>query len=170
MQETSIRPPDVQPLVCLKGGIFQSAAPQGHACFGTERPGTTTDNEEDRGAVGAPRVLIVEDDTLTSLDLECMVEGRGYEVVGVVNRVGLAMDFLNKHTERIDCAILDVQVAGQTCLPITEVLDGLGVPYLFVTGHDRDTVHMLGLRGEVIEKPFLDQHLETHLSKLVGAR
>ena len=136
---------------------------------GTDGVAVTVAAGRDRANGEAPRILIVEDDTLISIDIECMLEGLGYRVAGTASRIHVAMDFLNKQDEMIDCAILDVQVGGHTCLPIAQALDDLGVPYLFITGHDKETVRKLGLTGDVIQKPFLDRHLDTHLSALVAS-
>lgn len=114
----------------------------------------------------APRILLVEDDPLICIDMQCTLEELGYDVSGVAHHLGAAMGFLGRHAGAIDFAVVDVELAGETCIPLAGALDELGVPYLLVTGHDQATVRELGLAGRVLEKPFLARSLADHLTAL----
>jgi DNA-binding response OmpR family regulator len=79
------------------------------------------------------RVLVVED---TLFVAEFIVDGLqdiGCDVIGPAPRVaqGLAL----AKSELLDGALLDVNLAGEYCFPIAEVLKARGVPFAFLTGY-----------------------------------
>lgn len=118
----------------------------------------------------APRVLVAEDDALIGLDMRYMLEGLGYEVVGIARNVTQALDVLDKRTGAIDCAVLDIELNAQDCGSIAQILEERGVPYILVTGHDEKTARAIGLKAPVIEKPFREQDLHSMLSALTATR
>lgn len=123
-------------------------------------------NIQDHAASGKGHVLVVEDETLIGIDIQCLLEEHGYGVAGVHNDMSSALEFLRGETPKVDCAIVDIEIDGANCLPITAELDRLGVPYILVTGHNRQMARELGLDARVIEKPFRDDQLASTLSAL----
>ncbi len=98
-------------------------------------------------------ILLLEDEPLILLDLEIAAEDCGCEVFAATS-VANALKFIDK-AKRIDVAVLDVNLGdGQTCRPIAQQLDRLGVPYLLHSGdlnRKDEVVHELGVRH--IPKP-----------------
>ncbi|HYC02610.1 MAG TPA: PAS domain-containing protein [Azospirillaceae bacterium] len=87
--------------------------------------------EPPRGLAGA-RVLAVEDDALVALVLEGELEAMGCEVVGartLEDALRLA------RMEILDYAVLDLNLRGESALPVAELLESRGVPFLFATGY-----------------------------------
>ena len=119
---------------------------------------------------GKAHVLVVEDETVIGIDIQCLLEEHGYGVAGVHNDMSSALEFLQGETGKVDCAIIDIDIDGANCLPITAELDRLGVPYILVTGHNRQMARELGLDAWVIEKPFRDDQLASTLSALVPSK
>lgn len=80
------------------------------------------------------RILIVEDEYLIAADLKRALTDRGAEVIGPVGDVvnGLA---LAQHG-RLDAAVLDINLEGDSSFPIADVLAEGGVPFVFLTGYD----------------------------------
>ena len=79
------------------------------------------------------RVLVVEDTLLVADLIVEELQEVGCMVVGPAPRVerGLAL----ARSERLDGALLDVNLAGELCFPIAELLLAQGVPFAFLTGY-----------------------------------
>jgi CheY-like chemotaxis protein len=82
---------------------------------------------------GALRVLVVEDTLMVAEVLVDQLEGTGCDVVGPAAhlRQGLKL----AQTEPLDCALLDVNLNGERCFPIAEVLRKRSIPFAFLTGY-----------------------------------
>ncbi|MBV8833563.1 MAG: response regulator [Hyphomicrobiales bacterium] len=78
------------------------------------------------------RLLLVEDEALIAMELEDLISSLGGEAVGPFGRVAHAIEAL-RH-ERIDGAVLDVRLDGETTFQIADVLLQAAHPILFVTG------------------------------------
>ncbi len=81
------------------------------------------------------RVLIVEDDYFLAEDLKAELESKGAEVVGPAGRVSDALALL-ANAERLDGAVLDVNLGGEMAYPIADALRAKEIPFVFVTGYD----------------------------------
>jgi CheY-like chemotaxis protein len=87
--------------------------------------------ESDQPLAGV-RLLLVEDEALVAMELEDLINSLGGEAVGPFGRVADALEALRR--ERIDGAVLDVRLDGDTTFPIADVLLRTANPILFVTG------------------------------------
>lgn len=81
------------------------------------------------------RVLVVEDTHLVAMELEQILSTAGYEVVGPAMSLEKGLQLAGQ--ERIDAAVLDVNLAGKLVFPLAERLEQERVPVLFCTGYDR---------------------------------
>jgi len=79
-----------------------------------------------------PTVLVVEDEFLISLELEILLEGHGWDVIGPVRTVREAVFILGD--ERPSVAVLDVLVADGHVGALAERLQQLDVPFVLSTG------------------------------------
>lgn len=110
-------------------------------------------------------ILLVEDEMLLSMLLEDMLVDLGHRVAGSASRVDEALSMLER-TE-FDLAILDVNVAGKTIVPVADVLALRGIPFVFSTGD--------GLPPEpftdrpILRKPFVLNDLERVLKQVIGS-
>ncbi|MEG3166341.1 response regulator [Sphingomonas sp. PB2P19] len=97
-------------------------------------------------------VLLVEDDYLIADDMACLLEAGGAEVIGPVASVDTAIALIER-TERIDGAIVDVNLQGVMSWPIADALLERGVPCVFTTGYDKSSI--LARYADVVrcEKP-----------------
>ena len=98
------------------------------------------------------RVLLVEDEALLALDLEMTLEDSGCTVVGAFPTVGTALAELARSWP--DAAVLDLNLNGETSLAVADVLADRGVPYIFVTGYDRDHLPARHQNAPLIVKPY----------------
>jgi len=95
--------------------------------------------------------------------LEDMVSELGYEVVGPAHRLRDALDLAA--AGGMDGAILDVNLNEQTSYPIAEVLQALGIPFLFATGYAEGGLAWSG-PVVVIAKPYGRDQLARALDRL----
>jgi CheY-like chemotaxis protein len=111
------------------------------------------------------RVLVVEDEAAISLLLEDMLLDFGCEVVGPAARLAAALDAVQR--ERLDLAILDVNVAGEPIYPVAEALLERSVPFVFSTGYGSAGIKDAFRDRPVLQKPFAQHDLK---QKLILAR
>ena len=110
------------------------------------------------------KVLIVEDEAIIAMMVEDMLGDMGCEVVGPAGE--LAQAFAIAEREAFDCAILDVNLAGQRVDPFVDLLKARGAPFIFATGYG-----VAGLREEdrdwpVLLKPISGRRLGEALGRL----
>lgn len=105
-----------------------------------------------RPSVAGTRVLVVEDEALVVMMLEDMLEQLGCEVVGVATRLGQAKKFLE--TRQFDCALLDINLAGEPVYPLARRLSERGTPFVFVTGYERPDMLKRFQGCSILRKPF----------------
>lgn len=113
-----------------------------------------------RGAAGGdarpPRVLVVEDQALLSLEVEAALHEMGCEVVGPARSLSEALALAMGEAD-LHAAVLDVNLGGDDrSFPVADLLETRGVPYLFVTGYE--SVAALAGRDigavTVLQKPY----------------
>jgi DNA-binding response OmpR family regulator len=98
------------------------------------------------------RVLIVEDTLLVADLIVEELEEAGCTIVGPAPRVerGLAL----AKAETLDGALLDINLAGEPCFPIAEVLLARGVPIAFLTGYGEAALPVSYRKVPCLSKPF----------------
>lgn len=80
------------------------------------------------------RILVVEDEYFIAADVKRALEREGAEVIGPT---GILSDGLQLAAEeRIDAAILDINLGGQPSFDVAERLRAAHVPHMFLTGYD----------------------------------
>jgi CheY-like chemotaxis protein len=116
-----------------------------------------------RGASGL-RVLLVEDENLVALLLEDMLAELGHTVVGPVARLDKALEIAQR--EAFDVAILDVNINGEEAYPIAEALAARGIPFVFSTGYDKQSLRAPYSDCPALQKPFERHDLQKLLAEL----
>jgi CheY-like chemotaxis protein len=112
------------------------------------------------------RVLVVEDEALLALELQLAFEDEGAEVIGPAMSLMKALETVTNARE-IDCAVLDVDLAGEDVYPIAELLLQRAVPFVFHTGHgSRSELTQLFPGTVTLMKPTLPETLIGHLLRL----
>src|SRR6187200_2431178 len=79
------------------------------------------------------RVLVVEDEMMVSMLIEDMLGDLGCTVVGPASRLDEAIALAN--ASELDCAVLDMNLAGQSIFPLADLLRARGAPFAFATGY-----------------------------------
>ena len=98
------------------------------------------------------RVLLVEDEGGVALLIEDMLEELGCQVVASVAH--LARAYEAARSLRLDLAVLDVNLRGQSSFDLARTLGELGVPFLFSTGYGNGGVPDEFQDRPVLAKPF----------------
>lgn len=78
-------------------------------------------------------VLVVEDETLVSIDLEIMLEEMGHHVAGVAPHREGAERLIARLGHRIDCALVDTKLALASSRPVAERLRRAHIPYVMMS-------------------------------------
>ena len=112
------------------------------------------------------RVLVVEDEYFLAEDVARALARLGMEVVGPVPTCAEALARLDAG-ERIDAAVLDINLRGETCYVVADALGARGVPFVFTTGYDRAVVPRVYGHVPHWEKPFDPERLVRALPGLM---
>jgi DNA-binding response OmpR family regulator len=113
------------------------------------------------------RILVVEDEALIAMDLEWTLRQSGCEVVGPVATLGDAVRAVaTEHP--LDGAILDVNLGRERVFPVADLLADRGVPFLFLTGYEREILPARHRDRATANKPYRAEHVLRLLAKAVG--
>jgi ActR/RegA family two-component response regulator len=92
--------------------------------------------EQEAAVLLGRRLLIVEDDYMIAIDLARELEERGAEIAGLAGSVEDAQTVIDAEGDRIDGAVLDVNLGAERVYPVADALTARGVPFVFATGYD----------------------------------
>lgn len=102
-------------------------------------------------------VLVVEDDFYLASDAKAALERAGARVIGPCGdadeAAGLAV------AERIDCAVVDVNLGDGPNFGLARSLQQRSVPFVFVTGYDQALIPPELEPAQRLEKPIRDRDL-----------
>ncbi|MBV8916352.1 MAG: response regulator [Acetobacteraceae bacterium] len=87
------------------------------------------------GPLASRRVLLIEDEYFIADDLVRAFEARGAEVIGPAGTVDAALQLVAR-SDRLDGAVLDINLRGEMVYAVADALQERGVPFIFSTGYD----------------------------------
>lgn len=108
------------------------------------------------------RILVLEDEYLLAVEAADALRELGAIVVGPVHRLDAALGLLA--TDRMDAALLDVNIAGSSSLTVAERLTELGIPFVFTTGYGAHANVPVG--SSIVDKPYTRDQIEAALLSL----
>jgi DNA-binding response OmpR family regulator len=111
------------------------------------------------------RILIVDDEWLIAEDLAYALRRAGHDVVACVPSVREALVIADR--EKIDFALLDVQLNNETSYAIADSLTGKGVPFAFLTGYAEGSLPLRFSGVKMLQKP-VGNHLLLNILPAVG--
>lgn len=120
----------------------------------------------DKDPLVGRRLLVVEDDEFITLMIEEMLALLGCEVAGKPSSPTEALAALAA-SQPIDGAILDLKFGGKTDHSVADELAARGVPFLFVTGYDRDALAERHRDRPLLRKPFRLDELAEGLKRIL---
>lgn len=102
--------------------------------------------------ISGTRVLVVEDEFFIADDLRRALTKAGASVIGPCATVGKTEEAIR--AGGFDCAILDLNLSGESGVSLADQLVALNVPFALATGYGSGAVpeHLKGVTR--IEKPF----------------
>jgi CheY-like chemotaxis protein len=112
------------------------------------------------------RLLVVEDEYFVADDIARSLQHLGAEVLGPVPSHVEALDLVSSG-ERIDLAVLDINLRGEMIFPVAEALQARGIPFLFATGYDCTSVPQQYVAVPCWHKPFDPDELAQALPGLI---
>jgi DNA-binding LytR/AlgR family response regulator len=115
-------------------------------------------------------LLLVEDEYIIADELALSLEQLGFEIVGPAGSVQEALDLVRRNGERLDGAVLDINLRGERAYPIADALSHLGVPFVFTTGYDTQVIPAPYATVPRCEKPVNLAQLSRWLSKTAPAK
>lgn len=110
------------------------------------------------------RVLVVEDEMMVSMLIEDMLGDLGCQVVGPAARLDEALTLAE--TADLDCAVLDVNLGGESTFPVADLLREKGAPFAFATGYGDAGLREIDRASPVLQKPFREIDLRRVLETL----
>jgi DNA-binding NtrC family response regulator len=100
-------------------------------------------------------VLVVEDDPIIALDFEDTILSFGVKTVRTAANVARALELIDHRAPQF--ALLDVALIREKSFAVAERLEGLKIPFAFVTGYGADAM----LPAEFAKKPRLPKPCST---------
>lgn len=102
-------------------------------------------------AASKPNILVVEDNFLIATEVCDIVRNSGFDVVGPAARPAKGLALLGERS--VDGAIVDVDLDGTPSFRICEELERRHVPFVFLTGYERNVIPPAFCRAPVLSKP-----------------
>lgn len=112
------------------------------------------------------RVLVVEDEYMLADDLATELGDAGAIVLGPVGTLAEAIGAIETE-QRIDGAILDVNLRGEAVFDAAHLLSVRGVPFVFTTGYDGSAIPAPYEHIPRCEKPINMRHVAHALGRAI---
>ena len=117
------------------------------------------------------RILVVEDEAITALDLKYSLEEIGYEVIDTVDTGQDAIDIAEE--KRPDVVLMDIKLKGDMeGFEAAEVISQWNIPIIYLTANtDTDTFEKSNIKGSYgfVSKPYdiikLDKTLKITINR-----
>jgi CheY-like chemotaxis protein len=79
-------------------------------------------------------ILVAENEAFLADNLTRLLEQSGADVLGPVSTVGGALTLLVV-LDRVDAAVLDINLHDEAVYPLIDALEARGIPYVFAIDH-----------------------------------
>jgi CheY-like chemotaxis protein len=104
------------------------------------------------------RVLLVEDEMLVAMSIEDALVEAGCGIVGPATTLQQALALLQNGAQ-FDVVVLDMNLDGQSGLPIADALAELAIPFVVLSGYGAAALAETRHRPPVLSKPFDPEQL-----------
>lgn len=112
-------------------------------------------------------VLLLEDDLITALDVQHMLERFGVkEVVHAVSQRA-ALDFIDKRA--IDFALIDFTLREGNSSAVAQALSQRTIPFVFATGHELSDLPREFAEVPLLRKPFVEEDIWVAIKKMCNS-
>ncbi|HXW71807.1 MAG TPA: response regulator [Methylocella sp.] len=110
------------------------------------------------------RILVVEDEALIAFEVGEAIREAGGSVAGPFATAGEALWLIEN--ENITAAVLDLQLWGETSVPIARRLLDKSIPFLYYTANASSIEPHLA--AQILEKPATPEELVSALAALIA--
>jgi CheY-like chemotaxis protein len=101
---------------------------------------------------------LVEDEALVAMMIQESLVECGFQVVGPISS---AAEALAKAThDHFDAAVLDINLGDGMVYPVADILATRGIPFVFVTGYDLESVDHRFSEIPILQKPIEREKLK----------
>ena len=104
------------------------------------------------GGPAGRRIMIVEDNFSIAAALARILKAQGAELIGPTGTVSDALALIAR-SERIEGALLDVNLRGSMVYPVANALRDKNVPIVFMTGYDDASIESDYANVPCLQKP-----------------
>jgi DNA-binding response OmpR family regulator len=111
-------------------------------------------------------VFVLEDEYFLADDIARALTAMGAEIIGPIGDVKEAERIVNE-APRIDGAVLDISVRGESAFPVARLLRARGVPFVLASGYGRDSLDADFVDAPLWEKPLDAQRMIGALSRMM---
>lgn len=109
-------------------------------------------------------ILVVEDQAILALSLGDLLDSLGYRAVGPASTLAEAFALLD--SRKIDGALLDRNLAGDSSAPLADMLTARGIPFAWATGQQLPDDCL----EPMLRKPFSVPELQRTLQDMFAGR
>jgi CheY-like chemotaxis protein len=114
------------------------------------------------------RILLVEDEYMLASDLAHYLEEHGAAIVGPAGTVASALALVEQN--RLDGAVLDINLHNEEVYPVADALIALNVPIVFATGYDELLMQRPYIGLPRCQKPLDKEALARVLASAISVR
>jgi len=111
-------------------------------------------------------IFLVEDEALIRLLLADMIEELEHRVVAEAGNIQEAL--VLAETAVFDLAILDINIAGSSIVPVAEIIDRRGLPFLFISGYGSAARPEAFIERPALQKPLMLSKLGEAINAILG--
>ncbi|ROU00097.1 response regulator [Histidinibacterium lentulum] len=115
-------------------------------------------------------VLVIEDEALIAMELECLLEDLGHNVRGVAGSVNSAVRLVQACDGEVDAALLDANLGGDSAIPVAEALVEAGTPFVITSGYEQHELFGRGFDAPVVRKPYREADIADALTQIARRR
>lgn len=113
-------------------------------------------------------IPVVEDEYMLAYDMQADLEAAGAVVIGPEPSVMQALSRID-HEDRIDAALIDLNLRGEMAFPVADALTARHIPFLFASGYDDSAIGDRYPGVDMCNKPFSKRLLLGSLIRLLDA-
>lgn len=95
-------------------------------------------------------IMIADDEAMIAFDIEAALTDNGFNVAGMARDVQQALQLLE--TDKVDFAILDADLHGESAAPIAARLRAMNIPFVVASGYAADQIDWLQ-DARLLQKP-----------------
>lgn len=123
------------------------------------------DGNPPKSPLSGKRILVVEDSGLTADEIIFGLEELGCKPIGPAATIEQGLEIVDRQS--VDCALLDVNLAGEYVFPLAEALRERGIPFVLTTGYESSHLPDEYRDTPKLAKPFTDDELEAKLRTIL---